>query len=361
MQTKPAWNKPEVPVAEIPGFENYCASQDGRIWTSLRGGKWLKPGRRSGGTYYVCPRRDGGVYQCRVGDLILETFVGPRPPGMKARPKNGIKADTRLENLQWGPRPKKPKKECVKKPHHNMKVTDAQAEQIIRDHRAGLLTQTELARQYGVCLATVHCIVRGKRRRNLGGSMALPENPPDAKPIPGFPGYRITEDGRVWSETRKDRRGYIKRGKWMTSPRDEHNRGTIILHPNGEHYSRSIARLILETYVGPCPSGMRPHYINGNQSAYRLENLRWGLLPVRESRPEPKPRPKAQPKPGPKLHYRPRVKARLSDTLIPRHISDCLDEPRKCKFCGHAFQLTELDQICCGKDCDAAYYGNIAL
>jgi len=34
--------------------------------------------------------------------LILETFIGPRPPGMECRHLNGIRTDNRLENLRWG-------------------------------------------------------------------------------------------------------------------------------------------------------------------------------------------------------------------------------------------------------------------
>jgi hypothetical protein len=34
--------------------------------------------------------------------LVLEAFVGPRPPGMQCRHINGDSLDNRLENLAWG-------------------------------------------------------------------------------------------------------------------------------------------------------------------------------------------------------------------------------------------------------------------
>ena len=37
----------------------------------------------------------------RVHDMVLETFVGPCPPGCQCGHKNTIKTDNRLENLQW--------------------------------------------------------------------------------------------------------------------------------------------------------------------------------------------------------------------------------------------------------------------
>lgn len=39
-----------------------------------------------------------------IHDLILQAFVGPRPPGQECRHINGDKADNRPSNLAWGTR-----------------------------------------------------------------------------------------------------------------------------------------------------------------------------------------------------------------------------------------------------------------
>lgn len=45
---------------------------------------------------------------------------------------------------------------------------------------------------------------------------------------------------------------------------------------NGHSHVRTIHRLVLETYVGPCPEGMQCRHLNGNQFDNRFENLCWG-------------------------------------------------------------------------------------
>lgn len=51
---------------------------------------------KKGGTHY---RRFRDKY---LHHIVLEAFVGPRPPGMQCRHLNGNSLDNRLENLQWG-------------------------------------------------------------------------------------------------------------------------------------------------------------------------------------------------------------------------------------------------------------------
>lgn len=71
---------------------------------------YLKPGRilrtsfnKDDGYFHVALYRDGKCcYRGLVHVLVLETFVGPRPPGLEARHLNGHGADNRLTNLAWG-------------------------------------------------------------------------------------------------------------------------------------------------------------------------------------------------------------------------------------------------------------------
>lgn len=91
------------------------------------------------------------------------------------------------------------------------------------------------------------------------------------KPIADFPGYSITTDGRVWSHHRKGTCGL-----WCKqTPRgDVYLR--VELWKNSKKYWRKVHRLVLETYVGPCPKGMECRHLNGNPADNRLENLQWG-------------------------------------------------------------------------------------
>jgi hypothetical protein len=54
----------------------------------------------NGATGYVLVKLDDGPPRY-VHQLVLEAFVGPRPPGHQANHKSGSKCDNRLENLEW--------------------------------------------------------------------------------------------------------------------------------------------------------------------------------------------------------------------------------------------------------------------
>ena len=91
------------------------------------------------------------------------------------------------------------------------------------------------------------------------------------KQIPNFPGYFATKDGRIYSGPRKRRpigrflRPYVQRGEYLHAG----------LHHNGVVHVKQVHRLILETFVGPCPDGMECCHYNGDPTDNRLENLRW--------------------------------------------------------------------------------------
>lgn len=49
----------------------------------------------------VCLYKDGHPKTRTIHSLVLEAFVGPRPPKHEACHNNGIRTDSRLENLRW--------------------------------------------------------------------------------------------------------------------------------------------------------------------------------------------------------------------------------------------------------------------
>lgn len=50
----------------------------------------------------VALRLAGKSYHVQVHHLVLEAFVGPRPPGLECLHANDIGTDNRVENLRWG-------------------------------------------------------------------------------------------------------------------------------------------------------------------------------------------------------------------------------------------------------------------
>lgn len=90
--------------------------------------------------------------------------------------------------------------------------------------------------------------------------------------IPGFPSYAISQNGRVWSFPREGSSTY---GMWRKSGKDGGGYPKISLWENNFERTIHIHRLVLETYVGPCPDGMECCHLNGDKQDNRLENLEW--------------------------------------------------------------------------------------
>jgi hypothetical protein len=99
---------------DIPRSIGYQASNLGRIrsrWVSGKGRRgsylgdaWhvLKPHRMANGKQLVSILVDGVRKTRSVHQLVLEAFVGPRPPDMECRHLDGNPANNRLDNLAWG-------------------------------------------------------------------------------------------------------------------------------------------------------------------------------------------------------------------------------------------------------------------
>ncbi len=96
------------------------------------------------------------------------------------------------------------------------------------------------------------------------------------KTIPEFPNYAITKEGRIWSIQRKNSRGEGCGGRWLKLRIN--NRGYVFtkLRKARKDFYFLVHRLILITYIGPCPKGMQCRHLNGKQTDNRLINLCWG-------------------------------------------------------------------------------------
>jgi hypothetical protein len=96
----------------IPNFPGYFADEKlGNIFSMKPNGaigtkpptepRRLKPMKSRGGYLHVSLMKDGKKFTRLVHHLVLETFVGPRPRGMQSCHNNGVRTDSRPENLRW--------------------------------------------------------------------------------------------------------------------------------------------------------------------------------------------------------------------------------------------------------------------
>lgn len=98
---------------QIPSESGYEVSNLGRVRSKNRvvvtalgherkyASKMLRPGRAKSGHMTVACGKGNSRY---VHDLVLETFIGPRPPGMECLHRDDVSDDNRLERLRWGTR-----------------------------------------------------------------------------------------------------------------------------------------------------------------------------------------------------------------------------------------------------------------
>lgn len=98
----------------------------------------------------------------------------------------------------------------------------------------------------------------------------------EIKTIPGFPSHAISKAGKVYSLSRKDKLGRAHKGKKLK----EYYNGSIYpfvwICIDGKRYLLKIARLVLETYIGPCPVGKECRHLDSDSQNSNLENLTWG-------------------------------------------------------------------------------------
>lgn len=93
----------DIMMKTIPDFPNYEISKNGII-RNKHTGRILKRGVHQDGYPQVALQKHKKQYTRLIHRLVLETFIGPRPKGMKACHNNGNPIDNRLENLRWDTR-----------------------------------------------------------------------------------------------------------------------------------------------------------------------------------------------------------------------------------------------------------------
>lgn len=100
-------------LRDIPEFENYSITKEGRVWSKPRPALKGKIGRRGfpgrwltiqtfQGYPIVGLWKDNRGYRIYIHDLLLGAFIGLRPKGAVCRHLNGKRLDNRLANLTWG-------------------------------------------------------------------------------------------------------------------------------------------------------------------------------------------------------------------------------------------------------------------
>lgn len=162
----------------IPNFPGYFAAEDGGIFSLktndpykrvvLEKPRQLKPKITSSGYKMVVLTVGGRKFYRLIHQLILETFVGPRPAGMFACHGPKGKTNDSVSNLYWAT----PKHNTFDRyrddtmnygeKHGRAKLTEAQVIEIRQRYAKGGISQSKLAIEFRVDQTIISDIVLRK-------------------------------------------------------------------------------------------------------------------------------------------------------------------------------------------------------
>ena len=161
----------------VPGFEGYAVSDHGRVRSYMKryGNGWgiadepqriLRFATKPDGYRGINLSSGGVVRFCKIADLVLLAFVGPKPAGMETCHNNDKAGDDRLTNLRYDT--------------HAANMADIAKNggrrpvREVRDIRARYARGDlvgEIARRYGVLERTIHAIATGRCFLKAGGQV----------------------------------------------------------------------------------------------------------------------------------------------------------------------------------------------
>lgn len=99
-------------------------------------------------------------------------------------------------------------------------------------------------------------------------------------PVVGYEAaYEVSSDGDICSLTRRINGGFggsrIVRGVVLTPYSTPTGHLTVALSADGRRRTMLVHRIVLEAFIGPCPTGMEGCHSDGNPANNHLSNLRW--------------------------------------------------------------------------------------
>jgi hypothetical protein len=151
----------------IPSHPNYSIERTGEVY-SHHSKRYIKDRVHPRGYRHVSLWSNGKESNCLTHRLVAETYLGTNPIKTVVNHKNFDKLDNRVENLEW----------CTQKENvrhasahgrygkgggRKPTLTHFQAEEIRRRYKYEIISQTELAEEYGIGVALTNLIIHNKR------------------------------------------------------------------------------------------------------------------------------------------------------------------------------------------------------
>lgn len=94
--------------------------------------------------------------------------------------------------------------------------------------------------------------------------------------IPGAEGYRVGDDGSVWSRWIPRRRKLGDVWNRLKPYKESCGYLQVDIRRDGIGKPFLVHRLVLESFTGPCPDGMECLHADDDKENCRLDNVSWG-------------------------------------------------------------------------------------
>lgn len=91
--------------------------------------------------------------------------------------------------------------------------------------------------------------------------------------IPGYTGYGVSRDGRVWTN-KNARYGFLPYWKQLSPGLNGYGYLTVALMLNGSRVTRKVHKLVALTFLGDS-HGLDVNHVNGVRTDNRLTNLEY--------------------------------------------------------------------------------------
>lgn len=169
---------------DVDGYEGlYEVSNDGQVrrlqklldsahFEGIRKPRHLlKQGKNLQGRRQVTLCKDNVPKRFQVHRLVLEAFAGPCPTGMEGKHKDGDHQHNHIDNLEWGTH----ESNMQDKARHGTQIRGEQSAQArideaaVREIRtlAVVMTQRELAAQFGISQVAINHILNGRTWKHV--------------------------------------------------------------------------------------------------------------------------------------------------------------------------------------------------
>lgn len=149
---------------------NYLVSNYGRVY-SLKSRRVLRTVKREGGYEYLYLWHRGNRVGLFIHGLVAELFVGPRPPNLIVRHRDGDGSNNIYSNLHYGTHADNYADRIIHGTHQfaeknpNAKLSWPVVDSMRAEYAKGKLNQSEVGRMYGLRPSTSYKVLTNRTWR----------------------------------------------------------------------------------------------------------------------------------------------------------------------------------------------------